>query len=1409
MLKSCFFAAFIAACVGYGEVIENAFLRVTADPQNGRIDVVDKRNGQHWQQPESVALQSTPPLTLADLSSQTKDVASAGNRIDITPAMTADAKKIDGPADCSATLHLGRTGDTLLLSLSVTDDVLMPPEADRRDWWERDSVEFWLGSTQYAIRIEPGQVEIVNANGTAMGIFAEVKRRKDGYHVAAALPLSIAVKLPIKAGLTIPFALGINDCDSPSGREGQLYYPRTWVHSQPATFLPLLLAPAPESATTAKTALTPAFQNFATLPDEDGWSWQATSSDGPTRAVRCRLVGAELQFSESAIGEDAMKRSIPSTRGFLLDSPDGALLVADYSNGHLYPLNETPFRRSAMSGGSTLDMPWIGILDMTSGGGYAFILDSPDDANINMAKIDLATGCTHVPQLSWAARKGQFGPDARSYRFYFTDRGGYVDLAKHWRGIAKNTGYLVTLKEKATRNPNVHKLMGAADIWGGGSLSFAQEAKAHGIDKLLINGPSSPEVTAAMNDLGYLTGRYDNYTDILPLRENEGVDSARGRIPEDCVMEQDQSRKKAWLTFDKKTQYMKRCPALWLPAAQIVMPKDLAKMPYNTRFIDVTTAESLYECYDPEHPLDRTAKRRCGEDLLAYVGETLNLVAGGEHGRWWGVKSLHYVEGMMSGGSYSWPAGHLLRPKTKDHNLWEPEKPTDRFPLYEKYGIGHETRLPLWELVFHDCISTTWYWGDATDFLIDAAPEVTAKKDAFNILYGSMPLYWVNQHGLWQRDRRAFLRSYFHVSKMHETVGMAEMLTHEFLSPDRALQRTTFSDGTIAVVNFAPEVRTIDIAGESYALPQNGFAVVGPALRQSLVARNGMQFSEVSCGDFLFRSAMTADGSGELSVMQATKLAPGRLQLTIMGEGMTLPTSHFGKRSFFAKLFGRPELPGLTAYRLDAAGSPEALVAVTVTDAGVVLPDDGTFLLLWDDAARQPDLVFGTSTAKGHYLATETPTVAFTISNVGQQASTATLRVYADAVAPERMIAQAALAKIPVGGSVTQSLALDLSRLAGRHHLIAELTTPDKYQDLMPRNNRSHWPCKINLELKDFPLHKAITIQNGDGDRVLEPVSLKVDFAPLLDNQAAPILADNVRVFQQLADGSHCLVDYAQFTPAEGFDGLKNAAGDIDFCYSTTAGGSSIFVIAANQTTSQPLTSQGTGFQLSTIRHGEGSYQGDNYALAFRDGVIMDLMPVTPQGPGPDFLSSLVVSSESTGWSREEQADLKRFELLKNGPALTELVVAKTLRNGVNYTKTYKLWPGRFTVIVSLDKSAGGLYSRGFYCADADFLDDKGNRTRMGLGEGAQGIYNANKDPQWFALRGDGWAHSCVATTTAFDNIAFWDSKGDTNKGQIGFTTAKTDQLHYTYFIHSQQADFAFASKDYQRAKHPATVIAE
>jgi hypothetical protein len=92
--------------------------------------------------------------------------------------------------------------------------------------------------------------------------------------------------------------------------------------------------------------------------------------------------------------------------------------------------------------------------------------------------------------------------------------------------------------------------------------------------------------------------------------------------------------------------------------------------------------------------------------------------------------------------------------------------PETGFNRYMKYGLGAYHRAPIWELVFHDCIATTWYWGDSTDYLYQAAPETIERKVAFNVLYGTMPMYWIQT--LWEKERDRFLATYFPASKMHE-----------------------------------------------------------------------------------------------------------------------------------------------------------------------------------------------------------------------------------------------------------------------------------------------------------------------------------------------------------------------------------------------------------------------------------------------------------------------------------------------------------------------------------------------------------------------------------------------------------------------------------------------------------------
>ena len=235
---------------------------------------------------------------------------------------------------------------------------------------------------------------------------------------------------------------------------------------------------------------------------------------------------------------------------------------------------------------------------------------------------------------------------------------------------------------------------------------------------------------------------------------------------------------------------------------------------------------------------------------------SLGLVTGGEHGRWWAVPQLDYIEGMMSGGSTSWPAGYLRRPKSKDESFTAPNgRPYPKWEEYARWGIGHEYRVPLWELVFHDCIITTWYWGDSSDFLLIAAPEITAKKDAFNILYGSMQMMWANKEGSWVNDKEMFLRTYRNVCRMHEAVATAEMLSHEFITPDRAVQRTRFLDGTEAVVNFGERPYQVKVGGKARVLPQNGFAVKGPRIEQYLELVNGKAVTTIRSGAFRYSDA--------------------------------------------------------------------------------------------------------------------------------------------------------------------------------------------------------------------------------------------------------------------------------------------------------------------------------------------------------------------------------------------------------------------------------------------------------------------------------------------------------------------------------------------------------------------------
>lgn len=488
--------------------------------------------------------------------------------------------------------------------------------------------------------------------------------------------------------------------------------------------------------------------------------------------------------------------------GVLLDQRDGS-----YANWPLRVYGNT----------HCLDMPWMGVYDSKRGDGMMLLVETPADAEVALVRH---TDDRHWAEVRWLPSLDTFRY-SRSATLQFTESDGYVGLARAYRNHLKATGRFRTLKQKAAAKPLISRLRGAPAIWGGKSpTKFVQEMRPLGVQRGIINGCKDPNTVSWLNELGYLTGRYDSYTDFLPGKTT----FQRDRVDKAAIRSRPGGAPKHGWKLRSGEQMFWRSSALWLTAATNYLEKELRKIPYTARFIDVAAAADLLEDFHPEHTFDRRQdliNRRAIYDRVNDFG----LVLGTEHGNDWVTDQVEYFEGSMSGPFWwsSWPAGFLDRPRK--------DQLTDK---YLKFGMGYSNRIPLWELVYHDCAVSTWYWGDTAGMLNEAAPELANRKDLYNILYGTPPLLWMNGTGYQlPADKQRMLRTYHDTCPLHEVVAFEQMLEHEFLTADRAVQRTRFSNGTVAIVNFANEPHACTTDEGEVVLAPEGYYVKGPQISQT------------------------------------------------------------------------------------------------------------------------------------------------------------------------------------------------------------------------------------------------------------------------------------------------------------------------------------------------------------------------------------------------------------------------------------------------------------------------------------------------------------------------------------------------------------------------------------------------
>ena len=189
---------------------------------------------------------------------------------------------------------------------------------------------------------------------------------------------------------------------------------------------------------------------------------------------------------------------------------------------------------------------------------------------------------------------------------------------------------------------------------------------------------------------------------------------------------------------------------------------------YEAVFLDVVTASGPRECYHPDHLLNRLQDQQEKIKVLQYASG-LGLVVGSEDGAGWACPYLDYFEGVVMLRHFGYIPGVTI-------GNWP-----QTFELNEEYigvELNEKVCAPLWDLVFHDSVVSTWRWNFTPDRYSD--PKWWTKHDRFYMIGGDMPIFVLNKPHLAKVGQR-LLKTYEEVCKWHEKIGWDELVDHRDL----------------------------------------------------------------------------------------------------------------------------------------------------------------------------------------------------------------------------------------------------------------------------------------------------------------------------------------------------------------------------------------------------------------------------------------------------------------------------------------------------------------------------------------------------------------------------------------------------------------------------------------------------
>ena len=422
--------------------------------------------------------------------------------------------------------------------------------------------------------------------------------------------------------------------------------------------------------------------------------------------------------------------------------------------------------------------------------------------------------------LLWESDLGAWG-HARRVRFEFMPKCGPMDIALRYRGEMKRIGYYKTFAEKAAERPAMddafRRIAGSPSVWywavdgrkaevcralreecGFGDFLFQFAARRD-----LGTWVTPQEVKACAEAVpGVLLSEYDMYMDTMdskyiPLiayvRPYWSTDAADNG---DIIRLADGTIRRGWkVAFKGDADGAAKgigcatiCEQRIARYVRKRLRAELAKTPwYNARYLDGMGCIEPFECYDPNH---RMSRRECVErrrEMMSIPGREFGLITSTEDGPDYLACICDYFTCGFSGANdYRVDGGRWM------WRIYDGEPPDSI-----RRGTDEKTRMPIFEMVYHACTVSYWDWCDYNNKF----PRIWWKRDLFNALCGTPPLYFFNEE-TWPRFKPLLRASYAVAASTAIATARSPMKAYRILTRDRSVHRTEFENGVACTVNF-------------------------------------------------------------------------------------------------------------------------------------------------------------------------------------------------------------------------------------------------------------------------------------------------------------------------------------------------------------------------------------------------------------------------------------------------------------------------------------------------------------------------------------------------------------------------------------------------------------------------------